>query len=436
MGSALNVALPVIGQEFHPDAVLLSWVVTSFILAMAVFSVPSGRLADISGIKNIFTWGMVLLTLSTAAIAFSNSVILLITFRAVQGASSAMLAGTSVAMIIAIFPAKDRGRGLGASIACVYFGQSIGPFLGGILTEHLGWRSIFLVSLPFCLLIMAVLFWKVRGEWAECKGEKFDYPGSVIYGLALVALMYGFSALPQFTGAVLTGIGIVGILVFLRWESRAKSPLLAVNAFRSNRLFIFANLASLISFIATAGLVFLLSLYLQYIKGLSPEQAGLILVAQPVLQAILSPISGKLSDKTSPRLLSAAGMTLIFIGLLALCFMQNETPIALIVVILIVIGTGIGLFSSPNVNSVMGSVTPKYYGVASSMIGTIRTIGQTLSMGIATIIIAVMIGRAVLTPELYPAFLTSFKIIFGIFSAFCFTGIFASLVKGKPAKTQ
>ena len=188
---------------------------------------------------------------------------------------------------------------------------------------------------------------------------------------------------------------------------------------------------SLISYIATAGIVFLLSLYLQYIKGLSPQQAGLILVEQPVLQAILSPITGKLSDKTGSRLLSAAGMAIIFIGLLAFSLMDEGTSLILIVIILILIGAGFGLFSSPNVNAVMTSITPKYYGVASSMITTVRTIGQTLSMGIATIVIAIIIGRVVITSESYPAFLTSFKIIFGIFAVFCFGGILASLVRGK-----
>jgi EmrB/QacA subfamily drug resistance transporter len=436
MTSALNVALPAINLDFNADAVLLSWVVTSYILAMAVFSVPFGRIADIIGIKKIYTMGIILFTISTGAIAFSNSIVMLIACRTIQGASSAMLASTSVAMIMAVLPPKDRGFGIGTSIALVYTGFSIGPFFGGVLTEHLGWRSIFLISVALSLIMIIILFWKVQGEWAECKGEKFDYLGSALYGIALVALMYGFSVLPGVIGAILTIIGIAGILLFFYLERRMKSPILAVNVFSRNRLFIFANLASMISYIGTAGIVFLVSLYLQYIKGLSPQQAGLVLVAQPVVQAILSPITGKLSDKPGFRILSAIGMSMIFIGLLIFSLINESTLVILIVIILILIGVGVGLFTTPNTNAVMSSITSKYYGVTSSMIATVRTMGQTLSMGIATIVIAIILGRVVITPEYYPAFMKSFKIIFAILAVFCFIGIFASLVRGKPDKVE
>ncbi len=177
MVSALNVSLPAISRDFNIDAVMLSWVVTAYVLATAVFSVPFGRLADIVGIKRIFTYGIILFTLTTAVAAFSNSTGMLLACRGIQGIAAAMVAGTSVAMLMATFPANERGKGIGISIACVFIGLSIGPFLGGILTEYLGWRSIFLVVLPLCLFLIAVLFYKVSGEWAECKGEKFDFLG-------------------------------------------------------------------------------------------------------------------------------------------------------------------------------------------------------------------------------------------------------------------
>jgi MFS family permease len=428
--SSLNVSLPAISHEFKPDAVLLSWVVTSFILSIAVFSVPFGRISDIVGIKRIYTLGIIFLIAGMVITVFSTSTLMLIICLVIQGISNAMMAGTAIAMQIAVFPPKERGRAIGITVACVYIGLSLGPFLGGILTEQLGWRSIFIIDALVCSLVLSVLLWKIKGEWAESRGEQFDYTGSAIFGLTLVALMYGFSRLPEIVGGILTFIGIIGIWGFINWESRTPSPILNVNVFRSNKAFVFSNLAALLGYMTTTGVIFLVSLYLQYVKGFSPQMAGLIMLAQPVVQAILSPFMGRLSDKTGPYILASTGMACLFIGLLALSFLSKESSVIYIIATLIVLGTGFGLFSSPNINAIMSSVVPKYYGVAASMIGTVRTVGQTFSMGITTIVISIIIGRVAITPEFYPSFLTSAKIVFGIFAALCFCGIFASLARG------
>jgi MFS family permease len=357
---------------------------------------------------------------------------MLIVCRSIQGLGSAMLTGNSIALITAIFPSKDRGRVFGINVAAVYIGMSLGPFLGGILTESFGWRSIFLITIPVGILVLLLLFWKVKGEWYESKGEKFDYSGSAVYAIALVALIYGFSILPGLLGIALIMVGIGGLLAFVKWESRAKSPVLNIGIFRNNKTLIFSNLAALINFSATTAVVFLLSLYLQYIKALTPEQAGLVLIAQPVIQAIFSPFTGRLSDKLEPRVVASAGMALTFIGLILFSFLTKTTPILQVVIILIMVGAGLALFSSPNANAIMSSVVPKYYGVASSLIATIRSIGQTMSMGITMIVMALIIGRVVITPEAYPALLRSTQVAFIIFSVLCFGGIFASIHKDKP----
>lgn len=431
MSSSVNIALPSIGQELAVDAVLLGWVATSYLLAAAMFLVPFGRLADILGRKRIFAYGISLFTLSSLLIAFSNDIVWLIVFRVVQGVGSAMIFGTGVAILTSVFPPGERGQALGLNVAATYVGLSVGPFLGGFLTEQFGWRSTFLVNVPLGVLVVLLVAWKLKGEWAGAKGETFDLGGSAIFGLALVAVMYGLSWLPSSLGAWLILAGVVGVVAFVGWENRADHPVLNVNLFGHNTVFTFSNLAALINYCATAAVGFLLSLYLQYIKGFSPQGAGLILVSQPIMQAVFSPFAGRLSDRVEPRIVASAGMTLTVVGLALLAFLSENTSLAFIVISLALLGFGFALFSSPNTNAIMSSVERRFYGVASATLGTMRLIGQMLSMGIAMLLFVLYIGRVQITPEYYTLFLKSAKVAFAIFACLCFGGIFASLARGR-----
>lgn len=431
MGSSVNIALPTIGKEFAMDAVLLSWVATAYLLATAVFLVPFGRIADIYGRKMVFRYGILIYTASSLLSAVATSAIMLISFRILQGLGAAMIFSTGIAMLTSVFPAGERGRALGINVAAVYLGLSLGPFLGGILTQYFGWRSIFMINVPLGLIIIASIFWKLKGEWAEAKGDKFDLSGSIIYGLAIVALVYGLSLLPAMLGIWVILVGILGILIFIWWETKIASPVLYTGLFRNNTVFAFSNLAALINYSATFAVAFLLSLYLQYIKGFGPQNAGLILVSMPAVQALFSPLAGRLSDRIEPRIIASVGMGLTTIGLGLLTFLEQDTAIEFILVSLIILGFGFALFSSPNTNAVMSSVNKRYYGVASATLATMRQIGMTLSMGIAMLIFALFIGRVEITAEYYPSFLASTKMAFMIFTALCFGGIFASLARGK-----
>jgi MFS family permease len=174
-----------------------------------------------------------------------------------------------------------------------------------------------------------------------------------------------------------------------------------------------------------------MSFYLQYIKGFTPERAGLILIAQPVIQVIFSPLAGSLSDRIEPRIVASTGMALTTAGLVMLTFLNGDTGLPYVLISLIILGSGFGFFSSPNTNAVMGSVESKYYGVASGMLGTMRLIGQTFSMGVALLLFALYIGRVQITPAYYPLFLKSMKTAFIISAALCFAGIFASIARGR-----
>jgi EmrB/QacA subfamily drug resistance transporter len=431
MGSSINVALPQIGKEFSMGAAGLGWVAQSFLLASAMLLVPAGRLADIYGRKKIFLLGMAVLTLGTTLCALAPSEAWLIVFRVLQGLGGAMAFGTSMAIVTSVFPPGERGRAIGMNVAAVYLGLSLGPVVGGVLTEHFGWRSLFAVIVPLGALVIFLASIGLKREWADAKGEKFDLAGSVLYSLSLLGFMLGFSQLKEGGGALLAVAGLAGLALFVVVEARTAQPIFPVRLFRENRAFTFSNLAALINYAATAAVGFLLSLYLQSLRGYGPKMAGLILICQPVMQVLLSPLAGKMSDKIEPRIVASFGMALTMVGLGILMFLQAATPIPYLVASLVFLGTGFALFSSPNTNAVMSSVDKRLYGVASATLGTMRMTGQMLSMGLIMLILTLKIGQARLTPEVYGGFMEAFRLGFGIFTALCFGGIFASLARGR-----
>jgi len=429
--SAVNIALPSIGRELSLDAVMLGWIATAYLLSSATLLIPFGRIADIYGRKKIFTCGIVILTLASLLSGMANSATMLISCRVFQGFGGAMLAGTAIALLITVFPANERGKVLGINVAATYLGLSLGPVLGGILTHHLGWRSIFFLGAILGLAIIGISLWKLKGEWTGAKGERFDLAGSVIYVLGLVALVYGFTLLPAMLGVGLIIGGIVGLSAFTKWEMRTRSPVLDISLFKNSKAFTLSNVAALINYSATFAVTFLMSLYLQYVKGFNPESAGLILVAMPAMQAIFSPLAGRLSDRIEPRLIASAGMVLTTIGLTIFVFLNAQTPLELIIGNLLLMGFGFALFSSPNTNAVMSSAPNTAYGVASATLATMRQVGMVLSMGIAMLMFTLYIGRVQITPEYYSLFQQSMKTAFIIFAILCFGGIFASLARGK-----
>lgn len=431
IGASVNVALPAIGKEFNIDAVLLSWVPTSFLLASAMFLLPFGRSADIHGRKKVFLIGIIIYTFGSLLSALSISGLMLIACRVIQGIGSAMTFGTAMAILTSVYPPQERGRAIGIATASVYTGLSLGPFLGGLLTQHLGWRSIFFINVPLGLMVVIMVLWRLKGEWAEARGERVDLLGSILYALTLLLVMYGLSLLPSSLGFGLIVAGGMGVVTFFLLESRTSSPILDVRIFRSNPVFTFSNLAALIHYSATFAVSFLMSLYLQYTKGLSAQSAGMILIAQPIMMACFSPLSGRLSDRIEPRLLASLGMACTCVAIYLLSFIGNSTGLPFIVFNLLILGFGFALFSSPNTNAVMSSVERRYFGVASGALSTMRVIGQMLSMGVSLMIFSIIIGKVRITPELYPLFLRSVKIALVINGTLCLIGIFSSLARGR-----
>lgn len=434
--SSINVALPAIQDDFHMNAVLLAWIATAYLLSCTVFLVPFGKMADIYGRRKVFICGISIVTASSLLCAAAPNAAALITFRVLQGLGTAMIFSTGMAILTSAFPPNERGRAIGISVAAVYIGLSVGPLLGGLLTQYFSWRSIFVVTSILGMPTTYFSIWKLKSEWYGVPGEKLDVAGSVLYALAVSLVMYGFSMLPSDESLWELVAGSLMTVAFIKWELRVAQPVFNVELFASNRVFAFSSLAALINYSATFAVTFLLSLYLQYIKGLDPRTAGLILMAQPLMMATFSPFAGKLSDRIETRKVASIGMAVTAAGLLGMTFLSNNTPIAYIVGDLLVLGFGFALFSSPNMNAIMSSVEPRFYGLASGAVSAMRLLGQMMSMGLATLVFSLYIGRVKITPEQYPAFLKSVDAAFTIFAVVCALGILASLARGGKSVAQ
>lgn len=431
MASAINVALPQIGTEFSLGAVAQGWIVTAYLLATAAGLLPAGRIADILGKKEVFVAGMGVFALSSMVSAIAPSYAVLLVSRIVAGVGSAMGFATGTAILVSVASLQERGRILGWNVAAVYIGLSMGPTLGGMITHAMGWEWVFVIAASSGLLTVILAAWALKREPAAAGGESFDLAGAVCWCMALIGLMYGLPLLPNQAGIGLVIFGGVCAVAFLWWEYRAPSPLLDVAAFSRNQAFVFSNLAALINYSATMAVVYLLNLYLQYQKGLSVRHAGLILVIQPLVMAVVSPVSGRLSDRIEPVKLASAGMALTVVVLAAFSFLGPGTSLWLLGAGLAVLGLCFGMFSSPNMNAVMSSVEKKHYGVASSTLATMRVVGQTLSMSVTTLIMTLYLGSEKIGPGNLPGFMRSMNTAFAVSAALCVLGVFASLARGR-----
>jgi EmrB/QacA subfamily drug resistance transporter len=431
MISSTNIALPSIQKDLSVNAVVLSWIVTSYLLSTAVFLIPAGKISDIYGRKKLFLMGTAIYTVTSLICSLAQSGGMLIITRIFQGLGASIIMTTATAILTSVYPPSERGKALGVNVSMVYVGLACGPTIGGLLTAHLGWRSIFYSAAPigFITLVLALLY--IKGEWADAAHEKLDVGNSILYALVLIAITYGFTRLPAPSGIISLLLGLLGSIAFVKNQLQAKYPVFNLHLFKDNRVFAFSNLAALINYGATSAVTFLLSLYLQYIKGMPPQAAGLVLIVQPIIQAAISPLAGALSDKIEPRFLSSLGMALTSLGLFGLVFLSQETALFYIVSILIVLGLGFALFGSPNTNAIMGSVTRQYYGIASGSVSTMRLLGQNFSMALATLMITLFIGKAQISPETYQPFLDSSRLTFSIFTVLCLAGIYFSFFRGE-----
>jgi MFS family permease len=436
MASAVNIALPVIGSEFHVTAVLLGWIPLAYIVTGGAGLMPAGQLSDLWGRKRVFVSGMIVFTVFSAASALAPSAGWLIALRLAQGVGSALLFSTTTAMVTAAYPLERRGRALGLQISGVYLGLTLGPALGGIITHNVGWRGLFWIVAAVGAANCVLAATQARGiEWRDIAKPKFDAIGSGIYAVSLPAVLVGLSLLPAQRGVIFLVAGVVGLVVFVWWETRVRNPILRVDLIRHNRVFAFSNVSSLINYSATFAMTFLMSLYLVYVRGLNTQTAGFVLVAGLFVQAASSSVAGRLVDRVPARLVASGGMALCVLGLLGLSFVGNATPYWHLIALLCVLGLGFGFFAPAITHAIMGSVEKRDVSVASATLATMRVAGQNISLGLATLVLALVVGQHEIQPVDHAHVLTSVRITFAIFTALCVVGLGASLV-GPKRRTQ
>ena len=429
MSSAINVALPLIEAEFHISAVFLSWISLSMVLVSAATLLPLGRMSDLFGRMRMFIVSMAVFSVVAFACALAPSATALLVLRGLHGFSLAVGSVTAVSLVILAFPQESRGRALGLNVAGIYLGMTLGPVLGGLIVHNLGWRSMFVVvgALGFVNTVLPI--WKLRHlEWREPKSGHFDFIGSVAYAASLTAVLLGFSLLPGVVGWALIVASAAGLAGFLWWETRAADPLLHVDLLRRSRVFAFSNLAAFVNYASNWAMLFLMSLYLQYNRGLNAQTAGFILVSGSFVQVVVAPMVGRLADRLEARYVASGGMAVCVVGLLGLSFLGQSTAYWYVILMLCVVGVGMAVFATPNTHAIVGSVELRWVSVATATVATMRQAGMSFSSGLATLVLALEVGRQEIVPADYPRLLTSVRISFLIFTVLCVVGVAFSLV--------
>lgn len=431
ISSAINIALPAISNDFALNSIMITWIPTSYLLSTVVLLIPIGKLADLISRKLFFKIGTIVFTAGTFFCSISNSGIILLISRIIQGVGASFIFCTAIPILISAYDKNQRGRVIGINTASVYVGLATGPILSGFVVDYLGWRYIFIFNyiIGFLIIFLAAKTLKHTSQ-KNFKITDFDFGGTLIYIGMFITLFIGFSFIPQITGFILIIIFIISFLIFLLVERRAKVPIFDFVIFRTNRVFLFSNLAAFINYSSTFAIGFLMSLYLQKIQNYSAKDTGVLLIAQPIAMAIFSPLAGKLSDKKEPQIIASIGMGIITICLSLLIFIDSFFSKIVIVSIMFILGFGYALFSSPNSNAVMSSVRNSLYSTAASTLSSMRMIGQSFSMGIVTMVFSIMLGTVKFTAVDTPILLSSIRSVLIIFVILCFAGIFSSLARG------
>jgi EmrB/QacA subfamily drug resistance transporter len=436
MLTSVGVALPSLGRDLGASAVQLGLVEQLYVLSLAMAMLTFGRLGDIKGQRQMFLPGLVVFTLMTLCLGFTDSVNAVLGLRFLQGLGGAMVLSGSMAMVAAAYPPERRARKIGLVSSFTYAGLSIGPVVGGYVTGHFGWRSVFWLVTPLGAAAAAMCRWGMLPTPGAASGERMDWRGGIVYALSVGLLMLGAAHARETPWGPL-GIlsGALGLALFLRLEARTASPLLDVGLLFGNRFFTLSCLAAMGNYASTFGVTFLVSLFLQYSKGLSPREAGFVLLLQPLMQVAVSPLAGRWTERFDPGRLASAGMLVSCVGLTALAVSSGpQTPVWLLCAELLVVGAGFGLFITPNSTAIMGSVERRQFGVASGMIGAMRTLGMASSMTVVALIFSVLMGETAITAETLPKFLSSMRVGLLVFAVFSGVGAAISLGRGRARR--
>lgn len=429
ISSSVNIALPDIGKTFALNSILLGWIPSLYLLFNGILLIPFGKIADIYGKKKIITYGIIVFTLASLMSAIAPSSTILFISRILQGIAAAMIFANVYSLIASVFPKHEKGRALSLSVGTAYIGLSIGPVLGGFLTTYFGWQSIFYFAVPFGIIsIIAIL--KLKGEWLEAQEDKFSLSSTIVFALSIIGIMYGFSEITTNLGIISLILGSLGTIFFIWLQAKVENPLIHPQVL-FDRVYIINNLTSLVNYGPGIFTIFLLTLYLQNIRGLSPDQTGLILCVQSVFIAIFSLLVGRMLDYIRPRYIAAIGMALTAVGLTIFLFIEQNTSFELIILALAIIGSGYGLSASSSTQISVEYIDNKFYGVSTATLNTMRVVGQMMGMAVTLAVLNILIGQAHLNSSNFALFIQGCKIPFLIFAILCYVSIYGYFIMKK-----
>jgi EmrB/QacA subfamily drug resistance transporter len=386
-GSVVNTILPVVRTAFNSNVATIEWVVTVYLLVLSGLLLTFGRLGDLRGHRSVYVWGFGLFVLSSALCGLSWSAGVLILFRGLQAIGGAMLASNSPAIITGNFPAEQRGRAFGLVSTMTYLGLTVGPALGGWLTDAFGWRTVFYINVPVGLLALTLSLVFIPKDMPSESGKRFDLAGAAVFMAGLTLLMLGLNQGAEWGWTSLSVLGpiacaLILAVVFILIERRSPDPMLDLSLFRVP-LFSTSTAAAILNYICVFTITFLLPFYLIQGRGLNPAQAGLLLTVEAVVMAVAAPVSGIFSDRIGSRRPGILGMGLLAVGLYILSRLGPDSGLGLAAIGLAVAGAGTGTFISPNTSALMGSAPKARQGIASGVLAAARNFGMVLGIGLA-----------------------------------------------------
>ena len=394
------LGLPVMVQDLHATLVSMIWVIMGYTLVSTALLLVLGRIADLFGRVRMYNLGFVVFTLASLFCGLSHSGGQLIAARLVQGVGSAMLMVNSMAIITEAFPSSERGMALGMNSVIWNAGAILGPLIGGVLLSVFTWRSLFFVNLPIGIVGTIMAYVRLRELSHRPAERSFDFVGAALFTASLTAVLlvltegleYGFDS-PMILG--LLAFGLVGIVLFHRWEHRVVAPVLNFGLF-ANRLYGLAVGASSVQALGMFSINFLLAYFLEAVKGQPPLTTAFLMLPAPLISSIVAPFSGRWSDRVGPRVPATVGAIIQAGAVLWLAFLHTGSGLWEVVVPLGIMGFGGGMFWSPNTSAAMGSAPPGQLGVASATLTTMRNVGFLMSYALSIVVAAESLPPAVM----------------------------------------
>jgi len=396
-GSVVNTILPVVTDYFQTDVATVEWVVTTYLLVVSGLLLSVGRLGDLRGNKVAYIWGFVVFVVGSALCGSAPSPIFLIASRGLQAIGASMLFANSPAILTKNFPASQRGQALGLQGAMTYLGLTTGPFLGGWLADTFGWHSVFYINVPIGLIAIVLSLIVIPRDTPAAQSEKFDLAGASTFLVGLVTLLFALNQGHNlgWTSPIILGLFIASLLILglFTWiEMRIPTPMLDLSLFK-RRVFSMSTVSPILNYLCVYSVLFLTPFYLIQARGLSASQAGLILTSQPIIMALTSPISGRLSDRIGSRIPTTLGMLILATGLFTLSRLTLESPFWMVVLGLAIGGLGTGLFVAPNNSALMGDAPRNRQGIAAGVLALSRNVGMVLGIGLTGAIFTTILSR-------------------------------------------